>query len=124
MLGMLIIELTEGERHLLDVIDLKVNEFMRICHFSSLRLALLCVFVVATGPGWCADPLQGKQAVERGLAFLQKDHPEACKFLLQHELTLETCLADPKLLGRARHRPAATSRLKPSPEAGNASKSP
>ena len=45
------------------------------------------------------------------LAYLQKDHPEACKFLMDHEMKLETCLADPKLLRRARHRPAARARV-------------
>jgi len=45
------------------------------------------------------------------LTYLQKDHPEACTFLMHHELTLETCLADPKLLARARHRPAARARV-------------
>ncbi len=45
------------------------------------------------------------------LTYLQKDHPEACKFLMRHEMTLETCLADPKLLRRARRRPAARARV-------------
>jgi len=44
------------------------------------------------------------------LTYLQKDHPEACKFLMRHETTLEKCLADQKLLARA-HKPAARSRL-------------
>jgi hypothetical protein len=44
------------------------------------------------------------------LTYLQKDHPEACKFLIRHETTFERCLTDQKLLARA-HRLAARSRL-------------
>ena len=45
------------------------------------------------------------------LTFLQKDHPEASKFLMRHEMTLEKALQDPALLKRAQYRPAARARV-------------
>jgi hypothetical protein len=44
------------------------------------------------------------------LTYLQKDHPEACKFLMRHQTSFEKCLTDQKLLARA-HKPSARSGL-------------
>jgi hypothetical protein len=41
------------------------------------------------------------------LKYLQKDYPEAYKFLTRHRSKLEAALNDSKLLSRARKRPAA-----------------
>ncbi len=41
------------------------------------------------------------------LKYLQKDYPDACKFLMRHRSKLEAALNDPKLFSRARKRRAA-----------------
>jgi hypothetical protein len=45
------------------------------------------------------------------LENMHEEHPDACKFLMRHEMTLEMSLKDPKLLKRAQHRPAARARV-------------
>jgi hypothetical protein len=52
-----------------------------------------------------------KNSLSETLKYLQKDYPEACEFLLRHQLRFEKALGDAKLLKRAESRIPARARV-------------
>jgi hypothetical protein len=51
------------------------------------------------------------RSLGKALHYLEKDHPDACKFLGRHIQRFQQALSDPALLRRAKKNPEARARV-------------